>query len=462
MVVPPGFEPRLAEPKSDVLPLHHGTILVCFVKSSAKVAHYIERTKLFRPFFQNGLWGVYSLGMGCSAGLPGPLFRDEQEVAFLAALRQDILVANEVGVVDLLVILLQLLLVDHHTAGLHGLAHLSLGGEDGGLIGQQVDGLDAFGQLLAGDGELGHALEHLQEGGLIDGAQHLGGGAPEEDLGGVDCHLIVFARVYHHGDLFGQPLLQRTQVGGGLLLADQCLDLFAGEGGEDLDVLLRVGIAYVEPELVELVGRGVAPVEPYVAALGLAELAAIGLGDERTDQCEGFASLHATDELRAGGDVAPLVGAAHLQAHALLAVEVQEVIALQQLVGELGEGHPFTGLAAQSLLHRVFRHHVVDGEVLADVADEVEKGVVFHPVVVVHQDGPVGDVALEIEEPGQLLLDGLLVVAQRSLVEQVALGGLHGGVTDHAGGTAYQGDGRVPGALQVLQHHHPHQVTDMQ
>ena len=25
-VVPPGLEPRLAEPKSDVLPLHHGTI----------------------------------------------------------------------------------------------------------------------------------------------------------------------------------------------------------------------------------------------------------------------------------------------------------------------------------------------------------------------------------------------------------------------------------------------------
>lgn len=36
-VVPPGFEPRLAEPKSDVLPLHHGTILNRFVKSSAKV-----------------------------------------------------------------------------------------------------------------------------------------------------------------------------------------------------------------------------------------------------------------------------------------------------------------------------------------------------------------------------------------------------------------------------------------
>ncbi len=152
----------------------------------------------------------------------------------------------------------------------------------------------------------------------------------------------------------------------------------------------------------------------------------------------------------------------HLQAHALLAVEVQEVIALQQLVGELGERHPFTGLATETLLHGVFCHHVVDGEVLADIADEVEESVVFHPVVVVHQNGTVGDVALEIEELGQLLLDGFLIVTQRGLVEQVALGGLHGGVAYHAGGTAYKGYGRVSGALQVLEHHHPYKVAYMQ
>lgn len=32
-VVPPGFEPRHAEPKSGVLPLHHGTILLLFRKA---------------------------------------------------------------------------------------------------------------------------------------------------------------------------------------------------------------------------------------------------------------------------------------------------------------------------------------------------------------------------------------------------------------------------------------------
>ena len=37
IVVLLGFEPGLTEPKSDVLPLHHRTILMCFVKSSAKI-----------------------------------------------------------------------------------------------------------------------------------------------------------------------------------------------------------------------------------------------------------------------------------------------------------------------------------------------------------------------------------------------------------------------------------------
>ena len=38
LVVLPGFEPRLTEPKPVVLPLHHRTIAICFLfKSVAKI-----------------------------------------------------------------------------------------------------------------------------------------------------------------------------------------------------------------------------------------------------------------------------------------------------------------------------------------------------------------------------------------------------------------------------------------
>ena len=47
-VVPPGFEPRQTEPKSVVLPLHHGTITLC-IKASAKLEIILKTEE--RSFF---------------------------------------------------------------------------------------------------------------------------------------------------------------------------------------------------------------------------------------------------------------------------------------------------------------------------------------------------------------------------------------------------------------------------
>lgn len=44
------------------------------------------------------------------------------------------------------------------------------------------------------------------------------------------------------------------------------------------------------------------------------------------------------DELGARGDVAPLVGPAELGDAAVVEMEVEEVVGLEELVGELGEG----------------------------------------------------------------------------------------------------------------------------
>ena len=225
---------------------------------------------------------------------------------------------------------------------------------------------------------------------------------------------------------------------------------------------ILIYFAHVHPELVELVGRGALGVEPHVAALGLAKLGAVGLGDQGAGDGIGLAAVHAAYELGAGGDVAPLVAAAHLQLAALGAVQVQEVVALQQLVGELGERHAVVGVGGQALLDRVLGHHVVDGDVLANVAYELQEAVVFHPVVVVDQDGVVGGVAVEVEKLGQLAAYALLVVAQGGLVDEHALLRLHRGVAYHAGGAAYEGDGPVAGALEVLEHHDAHQVAYMQ
>ena len=66
--------------------------------------------------------------------------------------------------------------------------------------------------------------------------------------------IIGFGAVYHSGDFFGKALLDGAKSGVGSLLLDELLYLFAGEFGEYLYVALGVGVAYIEPELVELVG----------------------------------------------------------------------------------------------------------------------------------------------------------------------------------------------------------------
>ena len=70
------------------------------------------------------------------------------------------------------------------------------------------------------------------------------------------------------------------------MLGDKGLDSLAVEECEDLDVTLCVVIRYVEPELVELIWRGILCIEPYITALGLAELCTICLGDEWTGDCK--------------------------------------------------------------------------------------------------------------------------------------------------------------------------------
>ncbi len=204
----------------------------------------------------------------------------------------------------------------------------------------------------------------------------------------------------HRGDLLGQALLQGALTGVGSLLGNECFHLFAAQGGENLDVFFGVGVADVQPELIELIGRRVAAVEPDVAALGLAEFAAVGLGDQRAGQGKRLAPFGAANELGAGGDVAPLVRAAELQAAVFVAIEIEIIVALKELIGELGEAHALLRFAAQALFHGVLGHHVVDGDVLADVADEVQEAIVLHPVVVVDKLGGIGRVRVEVKELG--------------------------------------------------------------
>ena len=229
--------------------------------------------------------------------------------------------------------------------------------------------------------------------------------------------------MYHRGDLSGESFLQHTATGILTVLGDERVDGLLIEIGEDLDIALGIFVTDVEPELIESVRSGAVSVKPYISALGLAELLSVGFGDERAGEAEGFGIVaeRAADELCAGGHVAPLVVAAELQTHAIVLILIEEVVALEQLIGKLGERQTVASLAVETFLHAVLSHHIVDGDVFADVAHEVEELIVLHPVVVVDQFCFVGLRTVEVEELADLLLDGFLIVIERVLVEEIAL-----------------------------------------
>ena len=141
---------------------------------------------------------------------------------------------------------------------------------------------------------------------------------------------------------------------------------------------------------------------------------------------------------------------------------MQEVVTLQELVGKLGERQTVASLAVETTLYGIFRHHIVDGDMLADFASEVEKRETFHPVVVVDEFGGVGRIRVEVEKFRQLSFDASLIVAQSLFGEEVALSRLTRRVANHTGSTADKGDGFMPATLEVAENHDTHQVSDMQ
>ena len=109
-------------------------------------------------------------------------------------------------------------------------------------------------------------------------------------------------------------------------------------------------------------------------------------------------ALDPVDEVGAAREIAPLVAAAGLQHAAVLAVELEEVEALQDLVAELGVAD--AGVGVQPRGDRVLLQHRADAVVLADIAQEVDRTEPGRPVEVVHEAH--GVLALAREEARHL------------------------------------------------------------
>ncbi len=114
--------------------------------------------------------------------------------------------------------------------------------------------------------------------------------------------------------------------------------------------------------------------------------------------------MQTTNEIRAGQDVAPLIVTADLQGTAVLAVEDEVIVGLQDLVIEFDE--------RKALFHTHFiglgRQHAIDAEVTADVAQEGEVVEGGQPIGVVDHNRLVASIG---DEAANLRLDRLAIFA---------------------------------------------------
>ena len=146
---------------------------------------------------------------------------------------------------------------------------------------------------------------------------------------------------------------------------------------------------------------------------------------------------------RAAQHIAPLVVAAELHIAAVVLEQVVEVVGLHNHVVELQEGQALL----HSLLIALGPEHIVDGEAGAHLAQQLHIVEVEQPVgIVEHQCLALG----EVDEPLHLALKALGVVVDVLLGEHFTHIGTAGGVADHGGAAADQGNGLIAGHLQPL------------
>ena len=126
---------------------------------------------------------------------------DEEVVVLLATLHEQVAPVDELLGGDQLVRGADLLLIDADASGLDELAQLTLGGEDGGILRQELDEATACIELGAGDFVLRYPLEDGQQRSLVERLELLTRALPEEDPRSGYSGLVVGAAVYQYGQL---------------------------------------------------------------------------------------------------------------------------------------------------------------------------------------------------------------------------------------------------------------------
>ncbi len=158
------------------------------------------------------------------------------------------------------------------------------------------------------------------------------------------------------------------------------------------------------------------------------------------------------DKLCTAQHIAPLVIAAKLHVAVVALEEVVEVVGLHNHIVELQEAKPLL----HTLLVALRPEHVVHREAGPHLPQQVHIVQVQQPVRVVDH---LGLALAELNKPLHLMLKALSVVVDVLPGEHFPHIGAAGGVADHGGAAADEGDGLVARLLQALHKGQGHEVA---
>jgi len=223
--------------------------------------------------------------------------------------------------------------------------------------------------------------------------------AEQHATGGLRTSHLLCA-VDQFGEFLGKRSLRSPLVRLVLCCRDERVDFVLALEAEGAQQDRDVAVVGIEPELEERIRAGELGIQPDRARFGLTELGAVRLGDQRCGERMDVRGIDSTHQVNARGDVAPLIRSPGLQDTPVLAEQLQVVVGLQQLVAELGVADAVLGQAG---CHRFAIEHAVDTEVLAHIAQELQRIETLGPVVVVDHDS--GVVSGEVVEPLELAPD---------------------------------------------------------
>ena len=98
----------------------------------------------------------------------------------------------------------------------------------------------------------------------------------------------------------------------------------------------------------------------------------------------------------------------------------------------------------------------------AHLADKFHIVQIQQPIAVVYHDGAVFGLAVKVDKTAHLLFEGSDVVQNGLLSHHFTHIGTAGGVANHAGAAAKQGDGTVSGLLHVRHNHNLNKMANVQ